>query len=431
MNPKTFRVLFILTLIFLVSCNTATQNLPTATFQPPTAEATSVPASATSPPTITPTQTTLPPLTIWPDNLDQLQLLHDYWTTIGVAAEPYVDDDYEWLYYDPEVVALAITYSPDGRYIAVGGCTKGGYHGGGSGRAWCGYAPGDSRAGTAKPLGFVVDARTEEVIAVLPEYGEYATITDLAFTHDGKKLLIATDHLDADVPGKLEVWDIASQQVETVLWQDGLYPHISISPDDRLVAINEYRFDRLIVLNLSNGEIIFDVPLEPPRGHTLTPFTQFSADGRQLASHDHLNGLAIYDTTTGEQTAYFTLPCEEKRCFMPSPDLTLVATAASSEEQASVLIWDIKTGEQIQILPGIEGESVDLSFTPDGKTFLQVSDDGIFSAWTTADWQFVGDRDIFPDDMFYDSFPGRLQFADDGRSFLLEGSNNLYVFGLP
>ncbi|HEY2980368.1 MAG TPA: WD40 repeat domain-containing protein [Anaerolineales bacterium] len=397
-------------LLTALACNSATPRgeEPTAQGQLPVVDPTAETLAETVPP---PSPTPLAPL--GPDNLDQLQYLHGYWPAVAAAAKPYAGDEWD---FEPQWVLSAAAYSPDGRFIALGGCTIGGYSGGESGRAWCADRDDPSDDATNRTLGFVLDAHTEEIIATLPEYPPDTTITDLAFTHDGATLLIATD------PGKVEKWDVSARQIESVLWEASGYPQIAISPDDRWVALNDY--ETLKILELSSGEIVKELP----EGYeNLGPPPLFSADGTRIASAD-AGGFRIFDTATWEEAAFFDYPCLD-RCYVEfSPDLSL---AASWElDSAAILIWDVTSGQQLRSLDMAPDEILSMKFNPDGSLLSFVTADNIAKFWGTDDWQPAGDYAL--DAIVLAGIRGHfILYADDGRSFLCPSAMGIELYGLP
>jgi hypothetical protein len=120
----------------------------------------------------------------------------------------------------------AAALSPDGAFLAVGGCSKPLEEDLRSGNILCDGQ--DSASPGGVPFLLILDASTEEVIAVIPENEAETAIADLAFTPDGEKLLYAVH------PGKFVVWDMNSGEVESILWEEETSaPTIAVSPDGR------------------------------------------------------------------------------------------------------------------------------------------------------------------------------------------------------
>ena len=116
----------------------------------------------------------------------------------------------------------AAALSPDGTFLAVGGCSKPLDEDLRSGNIFCDGQDSTSPGGV--PFLLILDASTEEVIAVIPENEAETAIADLAFTPDGEKLIYAVH------PGKFVVWDMNSGEVESILWEgETSAPNIAVS----------------------------------------------------------------------------------------------------------------------------------------------------------------------------------------------------------
>src|SRR5512142_2805446 len=114
MFSKAKAVSVCLFVVLSSSCASQKQHLPVATPQVTPTISTATPT--TEPPSPIPTlkPTPVPPHTINPKNLKQVRLLHQYWLAVATAAgvDPY------------EMDISAIASSPDGHFLAVGGCSK-------------------------------------------------------------------------------------------------------------------------------------------------------------------------------------------------------------------------------------------------------------------------------------------------------------------
>src|SRR5688572_23327848 len=176
-NQIRFSGLCICFLLVLSSaCAPEKQRLPVTTPRStpePPATSTLIASSPTA--TLPPTQ--IPADAIRPENLKQVRLLHQYW--LAVATEASVDP------YEMDISAVAL--SPDGAFLAVGGCSKPLEADLRSGNIFCNGQDSSSSGGV--PFLLILDASTEEVIAIIPENEAETAIADLAFTPDGEKLI--------------------------------------------------------------------------------------------------------------------------------------------------------------------------------------------------------------------------------------------------
>lgn len=399
MFSKTKAALACLFVVLSSSCTSQTQHLPVATPQvTPT-------TSTVTPTTITPSPVpTLPPTPVPPDiinakNLKQVRLLHQYW--LAVASSAGVDP------YEMDISAVAV--SPDGRLIAVGGCSKPLEADLRSGNIYCDGKDPENTGGV--PFLLILDASTENVIATVPENTTDTTVADLAFTPDGKKLIYAI------YPTKFAVWDIASNQMETTLWEgENSAPGIAVSPDGRWIALKTT--DRIKIWDVANGKIVAEIPA------FFRP--QFSADSQKLLVNSDKQFL-IYQTGTWTELLRFGMPCD---CvYAVSPNLLLLATAERAPaEKTPIVIWDTSTGVQLQSLQSNHGTTTFLAFTPDGQMLWRASDRGALTAWDTAEWTFLGENIGGVTPIFNLS---SFQFVGDGRHYLISSDLLLALFGLP
>ena len=397
------RIMALFVCLFMVlssSCAPQSQDLeivtPLSTPELPTA---TVPLTLNVPSaTATPPPTPIPLDAISPENLEQVKLLHEYWLTVAnaVGLDPY----------DMDISAVAA--SPDGQLLAIGGCSRLLEDDLRSGSLYCNGHEDTQSAGL--PFLVILDANTEGVIATLPENEASTTIADLAFTRDGQKLIYAIQ------PHKIAVWDVASQTVESILWEgDTSAPRIAISPDGKWIALKIT--DQVKIWETANAAFVAEMPAY------FRP--QFSADSGRILVYGE-NEFIIYETGTWIEVVRFANPCDCIYAF--SPDLSLLATSERMpSENAPVLVWDISTGEQIQSLEVKRGFTAFLSFTPDGQMLWRLEQRGDLTAWNTSDWQFLAEHiGGFVPILNFQGF----QFADDGRHFLLFSDLHLGHYGL-
>jgi len=375
--------------ILFTSCTSRMQRLPVATpaLPPETATATAVSVPVTGPETMTVQPTSVPTGAISSENLKQVQLMHQYWLAVATAAGV---DSYE-------MDISAIGSSPDGRFIAVGGCSKPLEADLRSGNVYCNGDDPENPDGV--PFLLILDANTESVIGTVPENEAETTIADLAFTRDGKKLIYAVH------PGRFAVWDISSGQIESTLWEgETSTPTITVSPDGKWIALKTT--DRVNIWDTAKGEFVAELQAY------FRP--QFSADsGRILVYRDR--EFIIYEAGTWTELLRFGMPCD---CvYAISPSLSLLVTAErGSAENTPIVIWDTATGVQIQSLHAGKGFTAFLAFTPDGRMLWRASDHGDLTAWETGEWNLLAENIGGITPIF--NLLG-FQFTEDGRGYLL------------
>lgn len=391
-----------LLLILTFSCRSRTpQQLPIVTprFTPeiptPTITSTAVVQTATA----TPLPTPIPRDAIGPANLEQVRLLKEFWLIVAEAAgvDPY------------EMDISAIAASPQGHYLAVGGCSKPLEADLRSGNTYCNGEGAQNTEGV--PFLLILDTNTEKVIGHLPEIEAGTTIADLAFTPDGERLLYAVH------PGRFALWDVASGQVEAVLWEgDTSTPRVAVSPDGKWVALKPA--GQVLVWDTALEVFVTEIPDD------FRP--QFSADSsRMLVYRDQ--EFVFYETGAWIEALRFAIPCDCVYAF--SPDFSLFASAERTpSEDASITIWDIATGAQLQSLAANEGFTAFLLFSPDGQMLWRAGERGDLQAWRSDDWQLVAEQIGGFTPIFH---LRQFKIVDNGRYYFLLSDMHFGLYGVP
>lgn len=387
--------------ILTTSCTARMTQLPVSTPKPPaeTATPTATPIGATPSATVTVEATPVPTDVIHPGNLEQVEMLHQYWLAVATAAD--VDP------YEMDISAFAA--SPDGRLIAVGGCSKPLETDLRSGNNYCNGADPESPDGV--PFLIILDANTENIVGTVPENEPETTIADLAFTPDGEKLVYAV------LPSKIAVWDIASSQIEATLWEaETSAPKIAISPDGRWLAFKIT--DQVQIWDTASEELVAEIP-----GY-FRP--QFSMDSQRILVY-HDQRFVVHETGTWAEVLRFGIPCD---CvYAVSPDLSLLATAERAlEKNAPIVVWDTSTGMQIESLEADKGFTAFLEFSPDGSMLWRASNRGELTAWDTAEWSLLAENIGGITPIF--NLQG-FQFVGNSRHYLLLSDLLLGLYGVP
>jgi len=252
--------------------------------------------------------------------------------------------------------------------------------------------------------------------------GDDATITDLAFSPDGR--WIATSSLAA--AGRARIWDVATgRQIGVVEMTDG--------ERTRSVAIDGE--GRVLFVGGDRGTVLaWDVrlkrarwrdrppegpsrPRENPRVHRLI----YSPRGGRLAVADDWGRLRIRDSETGAILAEYRTPTamlaiayrpdghllaatdqegsvhlidaetgrETRRIFGDEAELRAVAfspdgrTLATGGLGRTVRLWDAETGDELLALDGHQAQVNDLTFSPDGATLASADHAGVVRFWRT------------------------------------------------
>ncbi len=384
-------------LVLFSACAPEKQRLPVTTPRStpePPVTSTLIASSPTA--TLPPTQ--IPADAIRPENLKQVRLLHQYW--LAVATEASVDP------YEMDISAVAL--SPDGAFLAVGGCSKPLEADLRSGNIFCNGQDSSSPGGV--PFLLILDASTEEVIAVIPENAAETAIADLAFTPDGENLIYAVH------PGKFVVWDMNSGEVESTLWDgETSAPDIAISPDGRWIALKPT--DQVLIWDTASEEFVAEIPAY------FRP--QFSADSSRIALYRE-GEFIVYETGIWNELLRFGMPCD---CiYALSPNLTLLATSERTPaERIFITIWDTSTGAQVQTLQASRGVTAFLAFSPDGRMLWRADQRGELVAWNPSERTFLAETIGGITPIF--NLQG-FKLTSDGRYYLLYSDLLLGLYGL-
>ena len=105
---------------------------------------------------------------------------------------------------------------------------------------------------------------------------------------------------------------------------------------------------------------------------------QYSPDGTRLAVASSI-GIWLYDTVSNQEASLFAGHTSVVSVAF-SPD---GGTIAGGYEDASILLWDANTGEQLQTLKGHTHAIDSVAFSPDGGTIASGSGDHTIRLWDT------------------------------------------------
>ncbi|MCY3742723.1 MAG: T9SS type A sorting domain-containing protein [Candidatus Poribacteria bacterium] len=238
----------------------------------------------------------------------------------------------------------ALTYSPDGRRLAVAG----------SAGIW------------------IYDTQTGiEIDRLTTDTSDLDWIKSVAYSPDGGTLASSTSH-------KVYLWDtgtgLAKGEVVGPLIR-GVDPEVSVrySPDGGILASAGYGNYTVRLWNTVTGE-----HLEPLRGHTeVINSIAFSPDGRMLASGSSDKTVRLWDVESGTHKATLAGHTEAIYSVSFSPDGTILA---SGGRDGKIRLWNVVTGE-LKATLGRTWFWGNLSFSPDGTTLANGSIDGNIRLW--------------------------------------------------
>ena len=262
--------------------------------------------------------------------------------------------DMVWMMRSQELDMSQVRFSPDGRFIAIGGTAYG--IGGHSIQIWN------------------VDSR--EIVATLE--GHTQIVRSIDFSPDGRHLV------SSSLDNTIRLWDLNDATELMVIAAPG---SAAFSPDGKTIAVTEdgnvYLWDvsrlaQSAVLPLSASTYAGGHPLF---GHSL----MFGPHGNTVAvvtGHSNPQGVTIMDVSSGVEVARL-----EHRTGMSSvaysPNGMRVATVTggyNNDEETVIRLWDANLGVEIarRVHPGML-YSVD--FNSDGTKLAYLTSDYAVPVW--------------------------------------------------
>lgn len=238
----------------------------------------------------------------------------------------------------------SISFSPDGRVMAVGGYK-------------------DVR---------LVDPVSGRIVATLT--GHAGVVEAICFSPDGR-LLAAAGGL-AQRMGEIKIWDVRSLRLVRTLTghTDGIYA-AAFSPDGKLIASGSYDY-QVKLWEVETGRELLTL-----KDHTDAVFSvAFSPDGKRLASGAQDRTVKVWDPATGQRlyTLGGSLGTVTTIAFNPSGN-----QLASAGEDRIIRVWNLedKGGTLAQSIYAHEDTILCLAYSPDGKRLISTSADRTIKIW--------------------------------------------------
>ncbi|MBU0730090.1 MAG: caspase family protein [Proteobacteria bacterium] len=163
----------------------------------------------------------------------------------------------------------------------------------------------------------------------------------------------------------------------------------------------------------------------------------FTADGKQLISASEDKTVRLWDLATGETVQIFRAQIEpgpggKITCAALSPDNRYLAIAGAGYQKkqkrfAPILIFEMESGNIIRTLAGHEDPSgsktvsstiLDLAFSPDGKKIVSASKDGSAKVWDFTTGNHLATLKDHKDAIF------TVAFSPDGKHIVTGSDDN-------
>jgi WD40 repeat protein len=227
----------------------------------------------------------------------------------------------------------------------------------------------------------------------------------------GNRYWVSPDAHSVAVPARegLALYDLANGKRKKTIPVDAVtnLTAAALSPDGRSLATAESVRNG----NKSTGRVrIWPVAGSEPKRVADLPGNvralAFSPDGRLFAAVDN-HSLRCWDVATGRQLWHND---HRARFVVPSPDGKLLAS--DTYQEGPVRLWDAKTGKEVATLdPGGRNWTLQIAFSPDGKTLAHGTNHGVFL------WDVAARKQLH----HLERAAGHLAFAADGRSLFTLG----------
>lgn len=269
--------------------------------------------------------------------------------------------------------AHAVSFSPDGKFIAVGG-TSGVY---------------------------LVDLQKLSAIEFI-RTNTWAR--SVAFVPGSNMLAAGLSD------GTIKFWDIpASQLTRTIEDPQGWVRSISFSRDGSLIA-SASDDNTIRIWRVTDGSpvLILDSDTAGVRAVALSP------DGKLVAGALRDKTVHVWSVPSGELLYTLSGHQDWVRCLAFSPDGQLLASGSFDR---TIHLWSMSNGELRQTLKGHSSSVLGVAFSPDGKTLASGSVDETVRLWN------VGDGTPIRVLLGHTNFVYAVAFSPDGQS-LASGSGD-------
>ncbi len=218
----------------------------------------------------------------------------------------------------------------------------------------------------------------------------------LALSADGKQLIVAGRHGEAENDYLVQAWDVVTRvKLREFGGADAKLEQLAIRLDGGAVATTH--FGQRVKLWNAGGKQQAELVGQSKRVNNVTgakvPYrigaVALSPDGRWLAYADQEQGIALVDARTGGETARVKLDVshqnpsvrdELREVLAFSPDSKTLAWSGV-ESTAEVFLIEVASGQVLRKLPGDSHPVRQLLFSPDGTKLLSAGPDGSALIW--------------------------------------------------
>ena len=235
----------------------------------------------------------------------------------------------------------------------------------------------------------LLDIRTGEPKKTFTSADSTKRVEAIAFSPDGKTIAVSSFY-------EIQLWDVVSGIHKTSLRGLGFFYNIMFSPDENTLATYNYpsRNEVSIQLwNINKKDIQNSTVRCIIKGHKLDVNSiAFSPDGKSIACGHKFKNIRLWDTSTGKLKRVFKghpYPLWLQSISFSPNGKTLASLSTMNHDRPEIYLWDVGLGEYITTLGNHKnslGKSIayhpsGLDFSPDGKTLVSGSLDGMIRFW--------------------------------------------------
>jgi WD40 repeat protein len=226
----------------------------------------------------------------------------------------------------------------------------------------------------------VWNAVTGDLLKTIPLADRPKSVSCIAFSPDGKWIVIGEDFTKAEVfTGRIELLDAAAgQEVRALVTHHWEVESVAFSRDGHWLASSNW--DRKVrVMEFPSGNQVreFESPSKP-RSVAISP------DSKVIASGGSDSTVSLWDREGGKDLRRLTGHSDGISAVSFSPDGQRLASASGD---GSTRIWNVSTGQSLHTLSGHVGAVTATAYSPDGKFVVTGGADDTVRFWDAASGQ--------------------------------------------